>query len=140
MAATTRKDITDDLLYRMGLISALETVTFWRDTDSEPYEPSECPALNIKSTNAIITHNVSDDEHELKVLLELHTTSRIAVSDVESILGDIAAQVETNNTWGGHADGTNIENHEIDINQTGDVITAATLNIIVNYTTAKGKI
>jgi hypothetical protein len=140
MAVTTRKDIADEIIYQMGQITALETVTSWRDTETEPYEPAECPALNIKCSSGTITHNVSDDEHELKVSLEVYTTSRITSDAIESLLGDIAAKVSANDNWGGHADGSNIENHDIDINQTGDVIASATLNISVHYTTAKGKI
>ena len=140
MALTTRKDILDDMAYRMGQIVSLTTVTRWRDTDAEPYEPEECPALNIKYRDATINHNISNDEHSLPMSLEIHTTSRITSDDAENLLGDVAAMVETHDTWGGHADGSNIESHGIDTTQTGDTITAATLEITVTYTTDKGKI
>ena len=140
MAFTVRKDIMDNMIYQLEQIASLVTVTRWRDTEAEPYDPSECPALNIKDRDASIIHNISDDQHELKLTLEVHTTSRISADYIESLLGDVAAKISANDTWGGHADGSNLEGHEIDINQTGDIITAATLDIIVNYTTAKGGI
>ncbi|MDD2365168.1 MAG: hypothetical protein PHN84_03295 [Desulfuromonadaceae bacterium] len=140
MALTKRKDILDDIVYRLGQISAITTVAKWRDTDAEPFDSSECPAINIKNRDADITHNVSDDEHALPISLEIHTTSRITADDAESLLGDVAGQVESNSTWGGHADGTTVESHGIDTTQTGDTITAAALEIIVHYTTDKGKI
>jgi hypothetical protein len=140
MALTTRKEILDDMIYRLEQLQGIFTVTR-RDLEAEPFDPEECPALNIiTSAKATITHYVSDDQHELPVTLTLHTTSRINVETIENLLGDIAACVVDNDTWNGHADGTNIESHGIDINQTGDVIESASLDIIVNYTTDKGKI
>lgn len=138
--ATTRKNILDQMLTAFGQITAVETVARWRDTDADPFDRTECPALNIKDEKAIITNENSYDTHELKVTLELHTTSRITADAVESLLGDIASKIATGDIWGGYADGTNLESHEIDIKQTGDIITAATLSIIVLYTTVKGAI
>jgi hypothetical protein len=140
MALTVRKEIADQMEYLLAQISGLETVSLRRDTDAEPYDPSECPALNIKPGDGAITHKACNDEHALKVTLELHTTSRIAYSDVESLLGDIAEKVTANETWGGCADGTDSENHGVDTDQTGDVIASGTLEIIVHYTTEKGRI
>lgn len=137
---TTRGDIMGHMVTLLDQITTITTVSRWRDTDSEPFESYECPALNIKDGPGQISHNVSDDEHEMKVALELHTTSRITADAAESLLGDIAAKVAANDTWAGHADGTDIEGHDININQTGDVITAAGLDITVKYTTDKGKI
>jgi hypothetical protein len=137
---TTRKDILGHMTTLLDEITGITTVARWRDTDADPFDPSECPALNIKDGRGTISHDVSYDLHELKVSLELHTTSRITADAVERLLGDLAAKVVANETWSGHADGTDIENHELDINQTGDTITAGTLDIIVHYTTDKGKI
>jgi hypothetical protein len=140
MAVTTRKDILDNMIYRLGQIWRITTVCR-RDIDAEPFDPEECPALNIETAEkAKITHNVSDDEHELPITITLHTTTRITVDTIEELLGDVSATIVTNDTWGGHADGTNIESHGVDTNQSGDVIQSATLDITVNYTTAKGKI
>ena len=138
--ATTRKNILDDMYTYLDQITTITTVSRWRDTDADPFDPSECAALNIKDRRAEIIHNISDDEHALSVSLEIHTTSHITADAAESLLGDVAAKVEANSSWGGHADGTNIENHHIDISQTGDVITAATLEITIYYPTDKGKI
>jgi hypothetical protein len=140
MAITVRKEIADQMEYLLAQISGLVTVTLRRDTDAEPYDPSECPALNIKPGDGTITHNVSNDEHALKVSLELHTTSRTDSDDVESLLGDVTEKIAANETWGTCADGTNIEHHGVDTNQIGDVIASGTLEITVNYTTEKGKI
>lgn len=140
MALTTRKDIMDVMIYRLEQIQSIITATR-RDIDAEPFDAEECPALHISTSGkARITHNVSDDEHELPVTLTLHTTTRITVDTIEDLLGDISACVSANDTWGGKADGTNIESHEIDTNQSGDIIQSAALEITINYTTDKGKI
>jgi hypothetical protein len=141
MAVTKRKDIVNEQLYRFGLISGINTVTRWRDTDAEPFTLEECPALNIKDGKAQVNTDVSYDTHELAVTIELHTTSAITADEAEAILGDITECIEANDTWGNaKADGTNVESHDINIQQAGDTITAATLEITVKYTTDRGKI
>lgn len=141
MALTARKEIKDNIVYLLGQITSVVTVTdSSRDLDAEPFAPEECPALVVTLGKGQVSHEVSYDEHALPVTLEIHTTSRISADEIESMLGDVAAKIAANETWGGNADGTNIESHETDINQTGDVITSGTLEITVNYTTDKGKI
>lgn len=147
MAFTTRKNILDDLVYRLGIIrtpngytSNVTAVTRQRDLDAEPYEASELPALNVRDQRATVEHMISDDEHMLPVTIEMHTSSRITVGDAENLLGDIAKCIEANESWNGYADGTTIESHELDITQTGDVIMAGTVDIQIHYTTNKGAI
>lgn len=140
MAITTRKDIIDDMRYRLEQIPEIATVTRWRDTDAEPFAPEECPALNIKDGTGSIEHDTSYDVHTLPISLDLHTTSAVNADEVESLLGDLAETASLNETWGGHAEGTNIERHDINIHQTGDVITSGSLDISVEYTTEKGRI
>lgn len=147
MAFTTRKNILDDLVYRLGMIrvpngytSNVTTVTRQRDTETESYEAEELPALNVRDQRASVDHMISDDEHQLPVTIEMHTTSRITTEDGENLLGDIAKCIEANSTWNGYADGTTIESHELDITQTGDVIQAGTVDIQIHYTTDKGAI
>lgn len=147
MAATKRKDILDQLLAKLAAIrttagygSNILTAVRQRDTDSEPFDPSECWAANIRDGKAEITHNCSDDEHRLPVTIELHATSRVTVAAAETALEDVTSCIDTYNTLAGYADGVDVESHEIDISQTGDVITAVTVEILIHYTTDKGKI
>lgn len=147
MAFTKRKDILDDMLYRLGTIrfangyeSDITTVARQRDTGADPFSPDELPALNIRDGRAGITHNISEDEHTLPVTIEVHTSSRISTVEAENLLADLARCIELNNDWNGYADGTGNESHEIDISQTGDTITAVQMDITINYTTDRGKI
>jgi len=147
MAITRRKDILDDMLYRLGLIKTangysvtIVTVARQRDTEVEPFLPEECPALNLRDGKAQTLHNISDDEHQLPVSVDIHTTSDVTADDATEILGDVVKCVNLNDTWNGHADGTAIEGHGVDISQTADTIQAGELDITVNYTTDKGKI
>ncbi|OHD24195.1 MAG: hypothetical protein A2Y38_24905 [Spirochaetes bacterium GWB1_59_5] len=147
MALTKRKDILDQLLYRLGQIrlgsiygTDLLTVARQRDTGAEPFSPEECWAANVRDGQATVQHNVSDDEHALPVSIELHASSRVTLAEAETALADLVHCIDTYNNWGGYADGTNLESHEIDIIQTGDIITAVLVDITINYTTDKGKI
>jgi len=145
--ATKRKDILDQLLAKLSAIrtnsgygSNILTAVRQRDTDVEPFDSSECWAANVKDGKADITHNCSDDEHNLPVTIELHATSRVTVAAAEVALADVASCLDTYNTMSGYADGIDVESHEIDITQTGDIITAVTVEIMIHYTTDKGKI
>lgn len=140
MALTTRKNITDQIIVAMGQIRDLVTVDNRPNADDDPYSVDECPALNIKEGDDYITPTVSNDEHELKVSFEIHTSSRVTSDAIENLLGDIAAKIYDTDTWGGYADGTAIESYVISNRQTGDVITAGFMEIIIRYTTDKGKI
>jgi len=140
MALTTRKDIINQMIYILEQLDYIITVTRWRDTDAEPFDPEECPALNIKDGNAPITHNVSNDEHALSVTLDIHSTSRVSADEIESLLGDLAEKITANDTWGGYSDGSSIDSHNINITHTGDIITSGTLEITVIYTTDRGKL
>jgi hypothetical protein len=147
MAFTTRKNILDDLVYRLGMVrpangyqTTIKTVTRQRDIGAEPYAPSELPAFNVRDQKADVTHVISQDEHKLPVTIEMHTTSQITTAEAENLLADVARCIDLNDIWNGYADGTNIESHEIDITQTGDIIQAGTVDILINYTTAKGAI
>jgi hypothetical protein len=147
MAFTARKTILDGLEYRLGMIrinngyqTDMVTAVRQRDLDNEPFAPEECPAINIKDGDAKITHNISNDEHDFPVSLEIHTTSRVTTDEVESMIADVARCLDMNDTWAGAADGTAINSHGVSIVQDGDTITAATIDITINYTTDKGKI
>jgi hypothetical protein len=147
MAFTARKNILDDLEYRLGMVkiangytSNINLVDRQRDTDAEPFSITELPAFNVRDQKAEIVHNISDDEHTLPVTIEMHTSSRITAAEAENLLADVARCVNLNSNWNGYADGTTIESHEIDITQTGDVITAGTVDILIHYTTDKGAI
>ena len=147
MAITKRKDILDQLRYRLeqirttnGAGTDILTVARQRDTEADPFSPDECWAVNIRDGKASVDHNISSDDHILPVTIELHATSRITLPDAETALADIINCIDEYGTWGGYADGTDVESHEIDITQTGDIITAATIEILIYYTTDKGKI
>lgn len=144
---TQRKDILDALQARLALIqpangyaSTVVTVARQRDTEADPFAAEELPAINIRDQRAGVLHNVSDDEHTLPVTLDILTTGQIFAADAELLLGDVIACLASHDQWGGYADGTTIESHEIDISQTGDIITAGTIDIIIHYTTEKGQI
>ena len=151
MALTARKEIIGNLQYWLGTINqangyqtaGFATVARHRDTAVEPFAPEEVPAVNIIDSLADITHNVSDDIHDLSVSIEIHTTSRITADQAEEMLGDVVRCIDLNgmdSAWGGHADGTTIESHNIDVAQTGDTIYSGNLVITIHYTTEKGKI
>ncbi len=154
MAFTQRKDILDSLLYYLGQIKQangyqtdIVTVERHRDTVAAPFDPSECWAVNVKDGHAQVTHNVSDDEHALPVDLEIVTTSRISAAEVETMIADVARCLDlwggtgdAGAAWGGHADGTAIDSHGIDVAQAGDTITSGLVSITIHYTTDKGKI
>jgi hypothetical protein len=147
MAFTKRKNILDELVYRLGQIKPgngyqtdVVTVERRRDTDADPFDPSECWAVNIRDHEAKIDHTISNDEHHLPVTLEIVTTSRVNVDEVESMIADCARCIDLNDTWAGYADGTDIESHGVTEKQDGDTIISATLDITIHYTTDKGKI
>lgn len=147
MAVTKRKDILDQLLYRLAAIrvtngynSDILTVDRQRDMIGDPYSPEECWAVNVRDGKAEITHNCSDDEHRFPVSIELHASSRITLAAAESALADVIDCIDQHNTLAGYADGIDVESHEIDLGLTGDVITAVMIEILIHYTTDKGRI
>lgn len=147
MAFTTRKNILDDLVYRLGMIlpangyqSTIQTVSRQRDTDAEPYSTAELPALNVRDQQAGVTNHLNKSEHLLPVTIEIHTTSRITTAQAEDLLADVARCCSLNRTWSGKAINTTLESHEIDIAQTGDVITAGTVDIQIRYLTPLGEL
>jgi hypothetical protein len=146
MALTKRKDIIDQLIYSMGQVriangasADLVTVERHRDVEAEPFEDDQVPALNVLDGNCPVTHQVSYDEHALDVKLQLYTTSRITAAQIDELMGDLLARIALDPTWGGHADGTAVESHRIDLSQDGDTINSATIDIVINYTTDPGK-
>ena len=148
MALTKRKDIINELIYRMGQIqvtkadgvsTGLLTVVRHRDEGEEPFDLQEVPALNVKDGKCPVTHQCSYDEHALDVRLELVTCQRASVDDIDDLVAAVIQCADDNDSWGIHADGTNLEAHDIDLSQTGDTITSAKIDIVINYTTDKGK-
>lgn len=147
MALTKRKDILDQLLHRLGTIrtsggytSDINTVERQRNTESNPFAPEECWAANIRDGRAEVEHDVSDDQHRLPVTIELHASDRVTLAEAENALADVISVINAYDTWGGYADGTDLDSHEIDITQTGDIITAVLIEITIHYTTDKGRI
>jgi hypothetical protein len=147
VALTTRKNILDTLLAKLLLVrttngynSTINAVDRQRDTESDPFSPSECWAANVRDGRVEVEHDVSDDQHRLPVTIELHGTSRITLSAAEQALADVVDVILDNDSWGGYADGTTLESHEVDISQTGDVITAVQVDITIHYTTERGKV
>ena len=144
---TTRKNILDQILYRLGRIRAangystdINAAVRQRDTDSDPFAPEECWAANVRDERAEVDHLLCYEDHRLPVTIELHATSRITLEDAETALADLVACVDQYVTWGGFADGTDINSHEVNILQAGDTITAVVVDLIIHYTTDKGKI
>lgn len=147
MAITKRKDILDQIVYLLGQIreangysTDINSAARQRDTENDPFAPEECWAANVLDGRAETEHLLCYEEHRLPVTIELHATSRVTVADAETALADLVACVEANDTWGGHADGTDINSHEVNILQVGDTITAVIVELVIRYTTDKGKI
>ena len=141
MALTTRQDILAEIVYRMGLVTAIATATGRRDTDNQPYDPDDCPAVNVSFGPDTVDENISQDDHHLTIKLELFTSSRSGDDTAEDLFAALADVIIANSTWGGHADGSSSPSPDTsDIYQVGDIISTGTLNFIVHYTTDKGKI
>lgn len=145
--ATKRKSILDDLLTRFrsikktnGYATDIVTVERHRDTDENPFDLSEVWAVNVRDGVASVDHMVSDDEHHLPVVLDIVTTSRATVTEIENAIADVTRCIDLHNDWGSNADGTTVESHGIDRAQVGEIVFAASVEITIHYTTDKGKI
>lgn len=141
MALTTRQDILGEIVYRMGLATAITTVTSRRDVINNPYSSDECPAVNVMLGTDSVDELLSQDEHHLPIKLELYVSSESGSDTAEDLFSAIASVVESNPTWGGHADGSGSPQVDAsEIFEIGDLISTGTIGFVCHYTTDKGKI
>lgn len=138
---SVRSDITAALKDRFSDLAGFTTVERWRDTQNEPFDVAECPAVNIKPGRCPITHMLSNDEHSLEILLDVVTVAGCSDVEIETLLEVLVNAIELDPYWNNLADGTTIESHDIDTAaEMADTVTSGQLKITVNYTTDKGKI
>jgi hypothetical protein len=136
-----RGDIAIAIQERLEALGIFTTVARWRDTSAEPFSTDEVPAVNFKDGSAKVTHQVSLDEHELELSVDIITVPGVSAETVESLLDAVDGAIMSDEYCGNLADGTNIESHDIDtIADMADTIKAGQLKATVNYTTEKGQL
>jgi len=144
---TVRKQIADAIHAALsaiqtgnGYATTITTVERWRDVEAAPFEAEELPAVNFRDGRAPVVHQLSQDEHALEVDIDIITTSAVTAADALDYVGDIVKCLADNGTWGGLADGTTIESHEIAVGEGEEVVTCGRVKTTVNYTTDMGRI
>ncbi len=141
MALTMRMEILNDIVYRLGTVPAIVTAASRRDTNNNPFAPSECPAVNVMFGNDTIDELLSQDDHHLQLKIEIFASSLAGATTAEDIFADLTDVISANPNWGGYADGTGSPAPDTsDIYEVGDTISTGTLSFIVHYTTPKGRI
>ena len=113
--------------------STIKGVYPWRKV---PFSKAEVPAIKMDDADAKTTPGPSTmHEHKLAVDLEVHTLGATAASVVRAIMADIVAAIGSDPRWGRLAYWTDLDSHTIDVEQAGDIIGAAQINITVTYRT-----
>jgi hypothetical protein len=67
--------------------------------------------------------------------LEAHVAGDTSTETARGILQDIIAAIGSDPKWGGLARWTDIDSHEINVEQAGDIVAGVLLKITVTYRT-----
>lgn len=106
----------------------------WRKV---PFSQAQIPAIAFWDADAPVQPGpVSQHEHSLKIALEVHVAGNTAATTARSIMQDILAAIGSDPRWGNLARWTDIDSHEIAVDQAGDVIAGVSINFTVTYRTA----
>ena len=149
MTASNRQQLVDAIEARLGSIApgvvfmlpdgtytcqgTIEGVFPWRKAK---FSQSEVPAIKMSDTDAKTTPGPSTmHEHKLQVDLELYVLGKTSASAIRSLMADVVAAVGSDPRWNGLAYWTDIDGHTVDVEQAGDVVSAALINLTVTYRT-----
>jgi len=149
MTASIRQQLVDAIEARLGSIApgvafqlpggsyvcqgTIKGVYPWRKA---AFSQTEVPAIKLDDADAKTSPGPSTmHEHKLQVDLELYVAGKTSTSAVRSLMADVIAAVGSDPRWGGLAYWTDIDGHTVDVEQAGDVISAALVNLTVTYRT-----
>jgi hypothetical protein len=106
----------------------------WRKV---PFSKAEIPAIKLDDTSAETSAGpASQHQHKLTFSLEVIVAGSSSASTVRSILADVVAAIGSDPKWNRLAFWTELDGHNIDVEQAGDIIAGAQLQITVTYRTS----
>jgi hypothetical protein len=105
----------------------------WRKAE---FSPAEVPAIRLQDGDASTKPGPSTKhEHDLDITLDLVTLGKVSASQVRTMMADVVAAIGSDPRWGGLAWWTEINGHELDVEQAGNTIAAAQIRLTVKYRT-----
>lgn len=113
--------------------SSLKGVYPWRKA---PFSKAEVPAVKIEDGDArTIPGPSTKHEHKLQLDLQIVMLGSTSASAARSLMADIIAAVGSDPRWGRLAYWTDIDGHNLDIEQAGDVISGGEIHLTITYRT-----
>jgi hypothetical protein len=128
-----RQQIVDALETRMAAIGGIKKVAVWKVTD---FAPAEHPVILIKDTvDSMPSDGVGKGkiDHELTIELTALFFGSTASSQAREVIASILAAIGTDSTFSGLAYDCVINSAELDIDETGKLISAAVIDMTVFY-------
>lgn len=147
--AATRQQIIDAIQTRMKQIapgfvftlpsaaytcgSTIKDVYQWRKV---PFSLAQVPAIEFRDTDDKVHPGPSTQhEHRLHIGLDVYFTGSAAVAAGRAAMQDIIAAIGSDPRWGGLARWTDIDDSNLDMEQSGDIIAGVQVNFTVTYRT-----
>lgn len=113
--------------------SSIKDVCPWRKV---PFSLNQVPAIAFWDTDAGVTPGPSTQhEHKLKIELEGHVAGGTPADTARVIMNDVIACIGSDPKWSNLARWTDIDSHEISVEQSGDTIAGIMINFTITYRT-----
>lgn len=127
-----RQQIINALEIRLAAITSIKKVAVWEVMD---FAPAEHPVILIKDTIDLMPSDgvVGKIDHELTVELNALFFGATAPALAREVVASILAAIGTDSTYGGLAYDTVINSAELDIDETGKLISAAIIDTTIFY-------
>lgn len=147
--SSIRQQIVDTVETRLGQIapgyvfnlpdgpytcgSTILAVRPWRKV---PFGKNQVPAIKFRDTDAPVEPGPSTQhQHTLTIAIEVDVAGSTSPDTARGIMEDIIAAIGSDPRWNNLARHTDINSHEIDVEQAGDVVTGVSINITITYRT-----
>lgn len=127
-----RQKIINALETRMEAIADVKKVSVWKVTD---FAPAEHPAILIRDTVDLMPSDgaIGRIDHELSVEISALFFGKTAPEDAREMTASILSAIGTDPTFGGLAYDTIINSAELDLDETGKMISASIIDTTIRY-------
>ena len=127
-----RQQIIDALETRLNEIESVRKVSVWKVTD---FAPAEHPVILIRDTIDSMPADgvIGKIDHELTVELNALFFGATSPEDAREMVASIAASIGEDATFGGLVYKVDINSAELDLDETGKLISAAIIDTTIYY-------
>lgn len=142
MAVTNRQQLIDAVEARLKTISAFSgRVWPWRRTPVSLATEVPCALFFDREASVVYAGvPVGFAEHRLKFEIEAYAKGSTTASQARAMLGDMIAAIWQDPQWGGLARWTEIDNHELALEHTGEIVGGILLTVTIVYRAPHGSL